>query len=329
MIEIKDVFKQFKDGDQTIAVKDVSLKVETGEIFGIIGYSGAGKSTLVRIINQLEKCDRGEILIDGVDITKLKGKKLREMRQKMGMIFQHFSLLWSRTVLENVLFPLEIAKVPKEERIKRAEELLKVVGLYEKKDVYPSSLSGGQKQRVGIARALALNPSILLCDEATSALDPKTTDDILELLKRINREYGITIIIITHQMEVVQKICHRMAVMEAGEVIEVGNTEDIFKSPNNPFTREMVQDVDTDLDDELKEKYRTGHLLRLTFDENSTNEPVLANLAIESGIKYSVVAASIKNMQAGAMGVMYILVDDNQDKIIELLEKKGVEVKEI
>ncbi|MFS8631280.1 MAG: methionine ABC transporter ATP-binding protein, partial [Bacillales bacterium] len=237
MITVERVRKVFhsKSGD-VLAVKDVSLNIKEGEIFGIIGYSGAGKSTLIRLLNGLETPTSGAITIAGKDITKLKGAELRKMRQQIGMIFQHFNLLWSRTVRGNISFPLEIAGVPKKERQKRVDELIELVGLKGKEDAYPSQLSGGQKQRVGIARALANNPKVLLCDEATSALDPQTTDSILELLQDINEKLGLTIVLITHEMHVIRKICHRVAVMDGGEIVEIGPVLEIFKHPKKPIT---------------------------------------------------------------------------------------------
>lgn len=329
MIEIKNISKQFDS--KVHALKNVSFNIEDGEIFGVVGYSGAGKSTLVRTINQLEKQDNGTVIIDGVNVSELNSSDLRKERQKIGMIFQNFNLLWSRTAKENIAFPLEIAKWNKKDIDDRCEELLEMVGLKDKANSYPSQLSGGQKQRIGIARALALNPKILLCDEATSALDPKTSDDILKLLKEINSKYNITIVIITHQMEVVQKICHRIAVMANGEVIEIGKTSDIFRKPQNDLTKKLIRGADKNNIEEdislLKEKYNT--LLRLTFDSNSSSEPVLSNIASSGKYVFSIVQASIKPMREGSYGVMYVSIDDNVDEFIKELEKKGVLVDKI
>ena len=333
MIKIEHVSKSYGD---IKAIDDVSLKIDDGEIFGIVGYSGAGKSTLLRTINQLEKVDEGVIDIDGVDITKLDIKALRKKRRKIGMIFQHFDLLWSKTVLDNIAFPLELIKVDKKTRREKAKEVAKRVGLEDKLDVYPSTLSGGQKQRVAIARALISEPTILLSDEATSALDPKTTDDILELLKKINKEYKITIVLITHQMEVVQKICHRLAVMADGKVIEEGRVDDIFKDPKQDLTKKLIQTVDTGLDVEkmaidLKAKYPEGHLLRLTFDQKSSGEPILYEVGNKLHIPFNIVSANIKNTQVGPLGVMYIHIEKRHDiaKIIEELQKDEVKVEVI
>ena len=318
MIEIKHVSKTFNGKKVVHAVRDVSLTINDGEIFGIVGYSGAGKSTLVRLLNKLESTDVGEILIDGVDITKLKGKELRLERQKIGMIFQHFNLLWSKTVLENIAFPLEITKMDKKERIELAKDMAIKVGLGDKLQSYPANLSGGQKQRVAIARALVLNPKILLCDEATSALDPKTTDDILELLKQINKEYGLTIVMITHQMETVQKICHRLAVMADGHVVEEGPVSEIFSDPQDNLTKQLVQTVDTGLDvvkmsATLKERYPEGHLLRVVFDNSNSEKAVLFEVATKLNIPMNIVSANIKNTQAGALGVIYIHIEARRD----------------
>ena len=244
MITIKNVKKIFstKQGDVT-AVTDVNLEIQEGEIFGVIGYSGAGKSTLIRMLNGLEIPTDGSVTVANKQVSHIKGSELRTARQKIGMIFQHFNLLWSRTVRENISFPLEIAGVSKANRIKKVDELIKLVGLQGREDAYPSQLSGGQKQRVGIARALANDPKVLLCDEATSALDPQTTDSILDLLVDINERLGLTIVLITHEMHVIRKICHRVAVMEDGEIVEKGSVLEVFKNPQQLITKRFVQQV--------------------------------------------------------------------------------------
>ncbi len=241
MIKLKNISKSFEGrGEKTYAVRGVSLEIEQGEIFGIIGFSGAGKSTLIRIFNQLEEHDSGEIHILGKSINHASHSEIATIRKNVGMIFQHFNLLWSRTVQKNIELPLEIAGVPKKEREKRSAELVKLVGLEGREKAYPSELSGGQKQRVGIARALANKPEILLCDEATSALDPKTTEDILLLLAEINQQFGITIVMISHQMEVVRRICHRVAVMSEGKIVESGSACEVFENPKHDVTKQMV-----------------------------------------------------------------------------------------
>ena len=323
MIELKNVHKVFQVKQTEIhAVHGVNLTIHDGEIFGIIGYSGAGKSTLIRIINQLETQNEGEVLIDGEDISKLSKKDLRNRRMKMGMIFQHFNLLWSRTVAENIELPLEIAKVDKATRKHRVKELISLVGLEGRENAYPSELSGGQKQRVGIARALANNPSILLCDEATSALDPETTQSILDLLIEINKKLHLTIVLITHQMEVVQKICHRIAVMSDGKVVELNDVKSIFEKPQHEVTKRFIQDVSGNEDmerikKELKEMYPFSHILRLQFSTDISNQPILANVIRKTNLDVSIVNSNITHSMAGPLGTMYINVTGGNDKDYE------------
>jgi D-methionine transport system ATP-binding protein len=246
VIEIKEVSKVYPargKGPEVVALRDVSLSIARGDIFGIVGHSGAGKSTLLRLLNGLEKPTSGSVIVDGLEISRLSPSELRKARRNIGMIFQHFHLLWSRTVRENVAFPLEIAGRPKKEINRKVDELLERVGLADRAEAYPSQLSGGQKQRVGIARALANDPHVLLCDEATSALDPETTASILNLLREIHRETGITMVLITHEMSVVRAICNRMAVMEGGRIVETGEVEAIFRNPVHPLTRQFVRDL--------------------------------------------------------------------------------------
>ncbi|WP_053083773.1 methionine ABC transporter ATP-binding protein [Rubeoparvulum massiliense] len=243
MIQLSNVSKTYqRKGESFHALQDISLTIEDGEIFGIIGKSGAGKSTLIRLINRLEEVSTGDIWIDNIHLETLRRKELQQLRQSIGMIFQHFNLLWSRTVAENISFPLEIAKVPKDVRTARIQELISLVGLTGKEDAYPAELSGGQKQRVGIARALANNPKILLSDEATSALDPKTTQDILQLLKQIQKKTGITVVLITHEMDVVKSICDRIAVIDHGRIVEMGPTRDIIQAPQHGVTQQLLAD---------------------------------------------------------------------------------------
>ena len=314
MIELRHIQKVFHTPKGDIhACQDVNLTIQTGEIFGVIGYSGAGKSTLVRIINQLEKQTSGEVMIDGEDISLLNPKDLRKKRTKMGMIFQHFNLLWSRTVQKNIELPLEIAGVDKEIRKKKTRELIELVGLQGRENAYPSELSGGQKQRVGIARALANDPSLLLCDEATSALDPDTTEQIFDLLKDINHKLGITIIMITHQMEVVQKICHRVAVMSEGKVVEVGRVKDIFEHPQHTVTKRFVRDISSKIDDDkqnenLKKIYPNGILLRLTFDEDISRQPIVSRVMKETTLDISIVSGNLTNTIDSSFGVLIVNV---------------------
>ena len=314
MIELKHITKIFhtQKGDIS-ACQDVNLTIQDGEIFGVIGYSGAGKSTLVRIINQLEKQTSGEVIIDGEDISQLSGERLRKKRAKIGMIFQHFNLLWSRTVQKNIELSLEIAGVDKQTRQQKAKQLIELVGLTGRENAYPSELSGGQKQRVGIARALANDPHILLCDEATSALDPDTTEQILDLLIQINRQLGITIVMITHQMEVVQKICHRIAVMSEGKVVEEASVKDIFEHPHHEITKRFVRDLSSKIDDgklndNLKQIYPDGILLRLTFDEEISRLPIVSKVMKEIDLDLSIVSGNLTNTIDSSFGVLIVNV---------------------
>lgn len=242
MIELHGIRKTFSTGGKTVEVlKGIDLSVQKGEVFGLIGRSGAGKSTLLRIINLLERPTAGRVVVDGVELTALSERELRRARQRIGMVFQHFHLLWSRTVRENIALPLEIAGVPKREIRQRVDELVELVGLTERADAYPSQLSGGQKQRVGIARALANRPHVLLCDEATSALDPETTDQILDLLRSINRRFGLTVVLVTHEMDVIQAVCDRVAVMEGGRIVEVGPVAEVVARPQTETARRFLQ----------------------------------------------------------------------------------------
>ena len=328
MIELKHIQKVFHTPKGDIhACQDVNLTIQNGEIFGVIGYSGAGKSTLVRIINQLEKQTSGEVFIDGEDISLYNAKDLRKKRTEMGMIFQHFNLLWSRTVQKNIELPLEIAGVEKSKRVQKAEELIELVGLQGRENAYPSELSGGQKQRVGIARALANDPSILLCDEATSALDPDTTEQILDLLKDINQKLGITIVMITHQMEVVQKICHRIAVMSEGKVVETGRVKDIFEHPHHHITKRFVRDISSKIDDDkqnenLKQIYPDGILLRLTFDEDISRQPIVSRVIKETKLDLSIVSGNLTNTIDSSFGVLIVnVIGGTQQDYEDVIQK--------
>lgn len=334
MIELKNVSKVFNDGTQEIvAVDDVSLHIDEGEIFGIIGYSGAGKSTLVRTLNGLEQPTSGSITVAGKELSRLSGKQLRQSRQKIGMIFQHFNILWSRTVVENIMFPLEIAGVPKKDQLERAQELVRLVGLDGREGAYPSELSGGQKQRVGIARALANDPDVLLCDEATSALDPKTTDDVLELLLDINRRLDLTIVIITHEMEVIRKICDRVAVMQGGRVVETGKTTDIFQNPKEKITREFIQqDEDEDIDQllsDFREYFPEGRILRVTYPGNQSRVPIISRVSREFNVDINIIRGSIYTTQNSPVGTLYVQVfgdESDVDRAIDELQALNTEV---
>lgn len=338
MISIKGLSKVFPvKGTSIKAVDDLNLEIKKGEIFGVIGYSGAGKSTFIRLINRLEDPSDGQIMIDDQEITALNKKQLRLSRQEIGMIFQHFNLLWSRTVRENIAFPLEVAGMSKQERNKRVEELIDLVGLSGRGNAYPSQLSGGQKQRVGIARALANNPKVLLCDEATSALDPETTDSILSLLVDINEKLGLTIILITHEMHVIRKICHRVAVMDAGRVVEQGDVLDVFLHPEQQVTRKFVEQVmgdnqDTESLDFLRGNYKSGRLLRLHFIGEVTNQALISQVSREFVVNINILQGKITQTQKGAYGTLFIHLEGENseiDKVIDFITSTSVEVEVI
>ena len=326
MIDIKNISKVYKtkSGELT-AVDDVNLSIAKGEIFGIIGYSGAGKSTMIRLLNGLEKPTTGSVVVSGQDIAKASGNQLREARQKISMIFQHFNLLWSRTVEENIAFPLEIAGVSEDKRGKRVEELIELVGLKGRGKAYPSQLSGGQKQRVGIARALANNPEVLLCDEATSALDPETTDSILELLLDINKQIGLTIVLITHEMHVIRKICNRVAVMEAGKVVEQGDVLTVFQNPQAPITKNFVSQASgetQEMQDSLEQilaSYPSGKIVKLTFTGATTEQPVISQIIKEFDLVVNIVHGKISNTTGGSFGTLFIHIDGDKAQVSEAL----------
>ena len=326
MIHLTDVKKQYGTVANPIAAVDgVTLDIAEGEIFGIIGYSGAGKSTLIRLLNGLETPTAGKISIGELEMSSIKGEKLRKARQKVSMIFQHFNLLWSRTVKENISFPLEIAGVAKSKREQRVAELIELVGLSGRENAYPSELSGGQKQRVGIARALANDPEVLLCDEATSALDPETTDSILDLLTDINERLGLTIILITHEMHVIRKICHRVAVMEAGKVVEMGDVLDVFQSPKEPITKRFVSQVTEPAEakqamEHIKEEFPAGTLIKLIFVGERTEQPVLASLIRKFIIDVNIVQGNISHTHGGAYGTLILQLVGEESIIQEAIQ---------
>ena len=326
MIRVENVSKTYTGKQGTVeAVKDVSLEIGVGEIFGIIGFSGAGKSTLIRLLNGLETVTSGHIYIYGKDITTLKRKELLKERQKIAMIFQHFNLLWSRTVEENIAFSLEIAGVPKAKRKAKVAELIDLVGLTGREKSYPSQLSGGQKQRVGIARALANDPEVLLCDEATSALDPKTTKDILKLLVEINEQLGLTIVLITHEMHVVRQICHRVAVMEEGRVVESGEVIEVFKNPQQPITKQFVGEerVDDEIDEvfhHLSTSLRPGVAVRIQYLGDRTGDAVLSEAIRKLDATVSILQAKVNITQKGILGSMIILIEEEPTKAKQVIE---------
>ncbi|MBU8906619.1 methionine ABC transporter ATP-binding protein [Desertibacillus haloalkaliphilus] len=332
---IRKIFKT-KDGPVT-AVDNIDLTINKGEIFGIIGYSGAGKSTLIRMLNMLERPTEGDVNVAGKNLSSLRGQALREARQEISMIFQHFNLLWSRTVRENISFPLEIAGVKREERVKRVDELIELVGLKGRGDSYPSQLSGGQKQRVGIARALANNPKVLLCDEATSALDPKTTDAILDLLVDINQKLDLTIVLITHEMHVIRKICHRVAVMEAGKVVEQGPVLDVFRKPQEEMTKEFVKQVTEP--EETKETIEhllaenpSGRVIQLTFVGDEAEKPLITGLIRKFDVDVNILQGKISQTQEGSYGTLFVRIDGEDAEItkaIAFIDEQQVEVEVI
>lgn len=337
MISVQNITKVFttKSGPLT-AVDHVNFTIDEGEIFGIIGYSGAGKSTLIRMFNGLETPTEGSLTIAGKDITNIRGKELRLARREIGMIFQHFNLLWSRTVRKNISFPLEIAGVPKDLREKCVEDLIKLVGLEGREDDYPSQLSGGQKQRVGIARALANNPKVLLCDEATSALDPQTTDAILDLLVDINRKLGLTIILITHEMHVIRKICHRVAVMDSGKLVEIAPVLDIFRQPKEEITRRFIGQVTEPEEtketiEHLLEEYPDGKIAKLSFIGDVAEQAIISRLIREWPVTVNILQGKVSQTRNGAYGTLFIHIVGNSSDIeaaIDFLNQNqvGVEV---
>lgn len=336
MIELHNISKIYtRKGTKTEALKDVNLKVNKGDIFGVIGYSGAGKSTLIRIVNYLEKPTSGTVFVNGTDLGSYNTSQLREARKDIGMIFQHFNLLDSKTIFQNVSIPLVLSKQNKDVIKERVMELLDFVGLADKAENYPNELSGGQKQRIGIARALATNPSVLLCDEATSALDPQTTDSILQLLQRINEEYKITIMIITHEMSIIQKVCNRVAVMENGEIIEQGNVVDVFGNPKHPSSQSFVRTI---IHDQIPEsvKKRMEHipgsqLIRISLGKKSTNH-IVNDLIRNYDLTVNVVFASMNDIQDDLVGYMILqLIGDDQalSDARTYLNQQGLDVEEL
>ncbi|MGY3715185.1 methionine ABC transporter ATP-binding protein [Sutcliffiella cohnii] len=332
MIELSNITKTFisKKG-KVEALKNVSLNVRKGEIFGVIGYSGAGKSTLIRCVNLLEEPTSGTVKVDGEELTSLSAKQLLDARRKIGMIFQGFNLLKTATVYENIAIPLKLTGVPKNEIKERVEKYLTIVGLMERKDAYPAQLSGGQKQRVAIARALAFEPSVLLSDEATSALDPDTTEAILELLLKINKKLGITILLITHEMHVIQKICDRVAVMENGEIVEQGLTLDVFTAPQHYTTKKFVNsifnhDVSEDIIDSLKDQ---GKIVSLKFIGNTSKEPALAYVSKKFEVFPNILSGHITHLKGQPFGSLLVHLNGEEPEVkkaIDYLMEEGVQV---
>jgi len=329
MIRLENVSKTFTDSNKEVhAVNNVSLTINDGDIFGIIGFSGAGKSTLVRCINLLEKPTDGKVFVDDAEITALSGKELRKARKKIGMIFQHFNLMPSRTIFGNVAYPLRGSGLSKEEIKEKVHHLLELVGISEKENAFPSQLSGGQKQRVAIARALANDPSILLCDEATSALDPQTTKSILKLLQQLNQTLGITVVVITHEMAVVKEICNRVAVMDHGDVVEEGEVFHVFASPKEPLTRSFIKTTSNlqkieeliEADSPVVATKKGELIVRLTYVEKNTSEPLISTVTQKFGIILNIVFADVEIVQNAPIGGTVAIVSGEGSRIDEALQ---------
>lgn len=333
IIRLENVNKTYetKDG-QVVALKNINLSIQKGDIFGIIGMSGAGKSTLVRCLNLLEVPTEGKVIIEGNDLTSLKEKELRILRRNIGMIFQHFNLLMQKNVLDNVCFPLELAGMKKKEAKAKARELLEIVGLKDREKAYPIQLSGGQKQRVAIARALANNPKILLCDEATSALDPQTTSSILELLKEINEKYEITIVIITHQMSVVQEVCKNVGIIDGGELVEKGEVLEIFSNPKTKKAKELILSGSENGARKELQTLESTKIVRIVFTKQSSFEPVIANMVLKFATPVNILGASTKNVGGIAAGEMLLGLPHDEDtakEMVQYLKDRGLVVEEV
>ncbi|AYW45795.1 ATP-binding cassette domain-containing protein [Tetragenococcus koreensis] len=338
MIELKDISVTFRQGNREIpAVKNVDLSVDQGDVYGIVGYSGAGKSTLVRVINLLQEPTEGVVEVNGTDYSSLKPKELRAKRKKIGMIFQHFNLMNNRTIFDNVAFSLRYSGTTKKERRQKVNELLDLVGLSEEINAYPSQLSGGQKQRVAIARSLANDPEILLCDEATSALDPKTTLQILSLLQKLNKQLGLTIVIITHEMQVVKEICNKVAVMEEGEIIERGGSIQIFSQPEKPLTKDFIRTathIDQALDtilgsDSFSKLGENEWLVELSYVGDQTSKPLIAELFSQFQVTTNILYGNVEIIQDTPLGSLIVNLSgelEQRQKAFEYLKSEGVYV---
>ena len=315
MIELKHITKVFPTADgELTALHDVNVTIHDGDVYGIVGMSGAGKSTLVRCINLLERPTSGQVVIDGKDLCVMPAKELIQQRRSISMIFQQFNLLMQRTCLKNICFPMEIAGVKAADAQKKAKELLEIVGLPDKADAYPAQLSGGQKQRIAIARALASDPKILLCDEATSALDPKTTQDILKLVKDINQRLGITVVVITHEMAVVEEICSHVAILDHGVLQETGTVEEIFSNPKTEAGRRLVYP-----DGVIIDQLPAANVIRIAFNGGSSYEPLIASLAIDCGVKANILGADTRNVNGQAFGTMLLGLPDDPEQIAKAM----------
>ena len=321
MIEFKNIYKTFKTKDAEVhALQNVSLNIEKGDIFGVIGFSGAGKSTLVRMVNALEIPTSGTVTVNGRNVSELKGTDLRRFRKNIGMIFQHFNLIESKTVFQNIAIPLELEHWKKDKITRRVNELLKFVELEDKAGALPGQLSGGQKQRVGIARALALNPEILLCDEATSALDPRTTDSILELIKKINHELNVTVLMITHQMNVIQQVCNKVAVLEKGQLVESGRVIDVFGKPQTETTKGFIRTVINDRLPESVKKYiqeytKPQKVVRLRFDGKNADDPIMSLAIKETGVNISILYGTVTELEGKVVGFQTVQITGDRPQL--------------
>ncbi|EOS63577.1 methionine ABC transporter ATP-binding protein [Oscillibacter sp. 1-3] len=330
IIQIQHLSKTFGSGAEAVhALEDINLDIRQGEIFGIIGLSGAGKSTLVRCMNLLERPTSGTVMVDGQNMTELSEKTLRLARRKITMIFQSFNLLMQRTCLKNVCFPMEISGLPAAQARQRAAELLEIVGLRDKADAYPAQLSGGQKQRVAIARALATDPKVLLCDEVTSALDPTTTASILDLLKDLNQKLGVTVVVITHQMSVIEDICTRVAILDGGVVAEQGDVQEIFSNPSTDAARRLVYPGGV-----TPAQYPAStHVIRISFNGGTAYDPLIASLAIDCGVKVNILGADTRNVGGKAIGTMLLGLPENPNEAAKALSyiraQKNITVEEV
>jgi D-methionine transport system ATP-binding protein len=333
LIEFDHVSKTYLLDKPIHALQNISLRINQRDIYGIIGLSGAGKSTLIRCLASLINPTAGKIIFHQQDISQLKGRSLRDFRLRIGMIFQHFNLFQSRTVAQNISYPLEIAHIPADQRMKRVNELLGLVGLETKKNVYPSILSGGEKQRVGVARALANGPELLLCDEATSALDPKTSKEILDLLKKINEKLGVTIVLITHDMEVIKRICNKVAVIESGKMIEEGSTYQVFSDPQNPTTQNFIQKTSHEIPEEFfKPSSPNRKLLRLRFKGSSAGEPIISHLVKQFHVEANILLGWIDHLQMKTVGTLIIELTGTPEGIensLKYLNEKSVVYEEL
>lgn len=328
IIRVENISKTFQTVAGPVeAVKNMSFSIEKGDIFGLIGLSGAGKSTLVRCLNLLERPDEGAIYVDGKNLMELTEYELRKERQDIGMIFQHFNLLMQRNVVDNICFPMEIAGVKKKDARKRALELLETVGLSEKANAYPAQLSGGQKQRVAIARVLANNPKILLCDEATSALDPQTTKSILTLLKEINKKYGITIVVITHEMAVIQEICSKVAVLDHGSLVEEGSVEELFRAPKTEEAKKLILNEVVHI-----KEMKSQRMIRVTFGGSSAFEPFIGNVVLKYKTPLNILYANTKTINGNAEGEMILQLPESKEiseRMIAYFKESGLGVVEV